>query len=143
MHFMQWMECAMYYEISVFDSTCFQSTIIWMLQMYAVGWNMPCSVLLNSHTCFNLPYGSQEHIVSQDIEYPYMYSTLASYWTMMPNEYGHLHTGQKTNEWSIHYHYLQITIKNLPQTSCETTNSYYLCHYSWCLGKWSKILIDI
>ena len=30
---------------------------------------------------FNLPYGhgSQEHIVSQDIEHPYMYSTLASY----------------------------------------------------------------
>ena len=31
MHFMQWMDCAMYYEISVFDTTCFQSTI-WMLQ---------------------------------------------------------------------------------------------------------------
>ena len=30
---------------------------------------------------------------------------------MMPNEYGHLHTGQKTNELSIDYHYLQITIK--------------------------------
>ena len=28
---------------------------------------------------FNLSYGSQEHIVSQDIEHPYMYSTLASY----------------------------------------------------------------
>ena len=40
-----------------------------------------------------------------------MYSTLASYWTMMPNEYGHIHTGQKTNEWSIDYHCLQITIK--------------------------------
>ena len=51
MHFMQWMECAMCYEISVFDNTCFQSTIC-MLQMYAVGWNMPCTALLNSHTCF-------------------------------------------------------------------------------------------
>ena len=51
MHFMQWMECAMYYEISAYDTTCFQSTI-WMLQMYAVGWNMPCTVLLNSDTCF-------------------------------------------------------------------------------------------
>ena len=47
MHFMQWMECAMYYEISVFDTTCFQSTI-WVLQMYAVGWNQGRQSVLKS-----------------------------------------------------------------------------------------------
>ena len=142
MHFIQWMECAMYYEISVFDTTCFQSTM-WMLQMYAVGWNMPCTVLLNHHTCFQSTiwisgtYCIRRHWISVYVQYPSkLLNNDDGQWSML-NEYGHLHIGQKTIIYWLSL--LTNNNKNLQQISCATT----ICNFSWCLDKWSKILIDI
>ena len=57
--------------------------------MYAMEYNLPCTVLLNHHTCFQpTMWMSGSYCVCMPTLYPWMYNTLTSYYTMMPND-GH------------------------------------------------------